>query len=95
MKAPTCLKTGQSTTTDTFSDDGKIHAKILWSIKHFLLRYSDNSVTDTITFFQKMFPDSKLSSKMELVPGKICFVVNHGITQYFKTILKDEILLYD
>ena len=80
MKAPTCLKTGQSTTTDTFSDEGKIHAKILWSIKHFLLRYSDNSVTDTITFFQKMFQDSKVSSKMELVPGKICFVVNHGIT---------------
>ena len=42
-----------------------------------------------------MFNDSKVSSKMELGPGKIRYVVNHGIAPYFKTILKDEILLSD
>ena len=42
-----------------------------------------------------MFNDSKVSSKMELGPGKIRYVVNHGMAPYFKTILKDEILLSD
>ena len=93
MEAPACSKTGQSTITETFSDEGKIHAKVLWSIKHVLLRCSNNSLKDTITLFQKMFPDSKVSSKMKLGPGKICYVVNRGITLYFLTILKDEILL--
>ena len=37
-----------------------------------------------------MFPDSKVSIKMELGPGKICYVVNKG---NFKQILKDKILL--
>ena len=41
-----------------------------------------------------MFLDCKVSLKMELGPEKICYFVNHGIAQYFKTILKDEILLY-
>ena len=44
MEVPTCSKTGQSTITETFSDEGKIHAEILWSIKHALSGYSDNSV---------------------------------------------------
>ena len=42
MKALTCSKTGQSTITDTFSGEGKIHAEILWGVKHVLLGYSDN-----------------------------------------------------
>ena len=93
MEAPTCSKTGQSTITKTFSDEEKIYGEILWSIKHVLSGYSENSVKDTITLFHKMFPDSKVSSKMEIGPGKIRYVVNYDITPYFKTILKDEILL--
>ena len=37
-----------------------------------------------------MFPDSKVSIKMELGHGKICYVVNKG---NFKQILKDKMLL--
>ena len=36
-----------------------------------------------------MFPDSEVSSKMELGPGA------WSLVPYFKTILKDEILLSD
>ena len=85
MEVPTCSKTGQSTIIETFSDEGKIHAEILWSIKHVLSGYSDNSVKDRITLFQQMFPDSKVSSRMDLGPGKIRYVVNHDIAPYFKT----------
>ena len=49
METLTCSKTGQSIITETFSDEEKIHAEILWSIKHVLLGYSDNAVKDTIT----------------------------------------------
>ena len=47
MEAPICLKTGQSTITETFTYDGKIYAKILCSIKHDLSGYGDNSVKDS------------------------------------------------
>ena len=60
MEAPTCSKTGQSTITKTFSDEEKLYCEILWSIKHVLSGYSENSVKDTITLFHKMFPDSKV-----------------------------------
>ena len=92
MEARTCLKIGQSTITETFSDEGKTHVKILWSIKHVLSRYSDNSVKDAVNLFQKMFPDPNVPLKMELGPGKVRYVVNHSIAQYFKTIVKYEIL---
>ena len=38
-----CSKTGQSTTTETFSGERKIHAKILWSIKHVLSGYRERN----------------------------------------------------
>ena len=88
MEAPTCSKTGQSTVTETFSDEGKIHPEILWIIKYVLLGYSNNSVKDTITLFQEVFPDSKVSSKMGLGPAKIRYVVNHGIVPYSEQLLK-------
>ena len=49
VETPTCSKTGQSIITKTFSDEVKIHAEILWSIKHVLSGYSNNAVKDTIT----------------------------------------------
>lgn len=36
-----------------------------------------------------------MSIKIDCGPGKICYVVNHDITPYLKTIIKDEIRLSD
>ena len=70
MEAPTCSKTGQSTITKTFSDEEKIYCEILWSIKHVLSGYSENSVKDTITLFHKMFLTVKRNQKWRLVMEK-------------------------
>ena len=67
----------------------------MWSVKHVLSGYSDNSVKDTITLFQTIFQDSKAAMKMELGPTKLHYVVNYGIAPYFKNILKEDITSSD
>ena len=39
-----------------------------------------------------MYPDSRIAEKMELGPNKLKYLVNHGLTPYFKECLSDDIL---
>ena len=92
---PSCSKKScnslvQNTIPSTFQDGGKINAEVRWLLKHVISGYSYNSVCDTCDLCEVMFPDSKIASQMELGRIKSMYIVNFGITPYFREILKNE-----
>ena len=57
--------------------------------------FSDNSTQDVVGLFRAMFSDSKIAERMQLVPNKLKYVVNHGIAPYVKDLLKSQVTSTD
>ena len=68
-------------------DSAHQKAEIIWAIK-MCNGFSDHSTQDIVDCFGAMFPDSKITERMQLGPNKLKYVVNHGIASYIKDLLK-------
>jgi hypothetical protein len=81
----------QSTIPSNFHDGGKSAAEIRWILKHILSGYSDHSCKETLQPFIATFPDSLIAAEMELRPGKLKCITNHGLAPHFKSMLKTDV----
>ena len=51
--------------------------KVIFHINH-------SSINNFLALFAKMFPDSKITSSMELGRTTIGYIISHGVAPYFK-----------
>lgn len=73
------------------ADDTAIKAQIIWLLKSIASGYSNNSCDDIGDVLKSMDPDSRVLQNFKMKRSKASYVVNHGLAQYFKKLLENEI----
>ena len=68
-----------------------LSAEVLWAMKICSAHYSHKSLESSDILFQKMFPDSTITSLFKCGEIKSAYLINHGIAPYFKTLLSNKI----
>ena len=70
-------------------------AKIMWALKTVVSGLSHNSNNNISNCFRAMFPNNATAEQFSLGRTKFTYVVNHGLSPYFKELLPDNVNLSD
>ena len=79
--------TNQPTITAVLEKNNVIDAEMRWCLKVVKSKFSQRSCDDMQSLFIVMFPDIEIARKMTLQKDKCKYVINHGASTLFWTII--------
>ena len=71
------------------NNDEVTEAETLWILQSVVRHQSLRDIESSIPVMARMFKDSVIASKIKLSKAKAAYVINYGISHYFKTELLD------
>ena len=83
-------------TIETFTNNTQtMKADIIWALTTVVFGLSQNSNNDISNCFCGTFPNNATAEEFSLGRTKSTYVVNHGLSPYFKELLKQNVNLSD
>jgi hypothetical protein len=81
----------QQTIDQHVIDIQTVNAEIIWILKGVMSGYSIRSNDDLYETFSAMFPELKSLKNFNLARTKSMYVINHGLSPHFKSLLDDSL----